>query len=378
VNAEVWIELGIATAKALVVLLMVMNLSAILLWVERKGSALIQNRYGANRASIFGIGPVNMGFINTMIADPMKIFTKEDFVPAGADRFLHTLAPFLALFPVLVTFAAIPFGDVLHVGERTILLQVADLNVGLLYILAMVSLGVYGVVIAGWASNNRWALLGGIRGSAQMISYELAMGLALVSMVMTFGSLSLQDVARAQGATLAEWIPFTGAVGAWIPAWGVLLQPVAFVILMTAGIAESKRIPFDLPESESELISGYFTEYSGGKQAVFMLTDFAEIVVVSALATTLFFGGWQVPFLAPEGFVFPWGGALALPHLLVVLLQVGAFMIKVAFFCWLQILVRWTLPRFRYDQLMRLGWKGLLPLSLVNVVVTAFVILLAQ
>jgi NADH-quinone oxidoreductase subunit H len=313
-----------------------------------------------------------------MIADPMKIFTKEDFVPAGADRFLHTLAPFLALFPVLVTFAAIPFGDVLHVGERTIPLQVADLNVGLLYILAMVSLGVYGVVIAGWASNNRWALLGGIRGSAQMISYELAMGLALVSMVMTFGSLSLQDVARAQGATLAEWIPFTGAVGAWIPAWGVLLQPVAFVILMTAGIAESKRIPFDLPESESELISGYFTEYSGGKQAVFMLTDFAEIVVVSALATTLFFGGWQVPFLAPEGFVFPWGGALALPHLLVVLLQVGAFMIKVAFFCWLQILVRWTLPRFRYDQLMRLGWKGLLPLSLVNVVVTAFVILLAQ
>lgn len=377
-SGEAWMELGIATVKALAVLLMVMNLSAVLLWVERKGSALIQNRYGANRASILGVAPINLGFINTMIADPVKIFTKEDFIPKGADRLLHTLAPFLSLFPVLVTFAAIPFGDVLYVGERAIPLQVADLNVGLLYVLAMVSLGVYGVVLAGWASNNRWALLGGIRGSAQMISYELAMGLALVSMVMTFGSLSLQDIVRGQGTTLADWIPLTGAVGEWIPAWGVLLQPLAFLILLTSGIAESKRIPFDLPEGESELISGYFTEYSGGKQAVFMLTDFAEIVVVSGLVTTLFFGGWQVPFLGAEGFAFPWGGTLALPHLVVVGLQLGAFLFKVSFFCWLQILIRWTLPRFRYDQLMHLGWKGLLPLALANVVVTAFLILLAQ
>ena len=372
---EVWTELGIATVKALAVLLMVMNLSALLLWVERKGSALIQNRYGANRASIFGIAPVNLGLINTLIADPVKIFTKEDFVPQGADRVLHTLAPFLSLFPVIVTYAAIPFGDELRIGERVITMQVADLDVGLLYILAMVSLGVYGVVIAGWASNNRWALLGGIRGSAQMISYELAMGLALVSMVMTFGSLSLQDIARAQGATLADWIPFAEPVLRWIPAWGIFLQPLAFLLLFTAGIAESKRIPFDLPEGESELISGYFTEYSGGKQAVFMLTDFAEIVVVSGLVTTLFFGGWQIPFLGREGFAFPWGGTLALPHLVIVALQLAAFTVKVAFFCWLQILIRWTLPRFRYDQLMKLGWKGLLPISLVNVLLTAFVVL---
>ena len=371
-----WAELGIATAKALAVLLMVLNLSALLLWLERKGSALIQNRYGANRAAIFGIGPINMGIINTLIADPVKLFTKEDFVPVGADRFLHAAAPFVSLFPVLVTFAAIPFGDELRIGERTITLQVADLNVGLLYILAMVSLGVYGVVLAGWASNNRWALLGGIRGSAQMISYELAMGLSLVSVVMTFGSLSLQEIARAQGTTLADWISLPGL--GWIPAWGVLLQPLAFVLLFTAGIAESKRIPFDLPEGESELISGYFTEYSGGKQAVFMLTDFAEMVVVAGLTTTLFFGAWQVPFLAREGFVFPWGSTIELPHLLVVGLQLAAFTIKVAFFCWLQFLIRWTLPRFRYDQLMRLGWKILLPISLVNVVLTAFVVLLAS
>ena len=375
---EFWTELGIATAKALAVLLMELNLSALLLWLERKGSALIQNRYGANRASIFGIGPVNMGIINTLIADPVKLFTKEDFVPQGADRFLHTLAPFVSLFPVLVTFAAIPFGDELRVGGRTIGLQVADLNVGLLYILAMVSLGVYGVVLAGWASNNRWALLGGIRGSAQMISYELAMGLSLVAVVMTFGSLSLQEIARGQGTTLADWVPFAEPLFRWIPAWGVFLQPLAFLLFFTAGIAESKRIPFDLPEGESELISGYFTEYSGGKQAVFMLTDFAEMVVVAGLATTLFFGAWQVPFLGREGFEFPWGSMLALPHLVVVALQLGAFTVKVAFFCWLQFLIRWTLPRFRYDQLMKLGWKALLPISLVNVMLTALVVLISS
>ena len=372
------VDVGIATVKALAVLLIVLNVAAILLWIERKGSALIQNRHGANRASAFGVMPLNLGIMNTLMADPVKMFTKEDFVPDGADRFLHTLAPFLGLFPVLVTFAAIPFGDELRIGERTISLQLADLDVGLLYILAMISLGVYGVVLAGWASNNRWALLGGIRGSAQMISYELAMGLSLASVVMTYGSLDLQEMVRAQGSALSAWVPFARGFFDWIPAWGFWLQPVAFVILFVAGIAESKRIPFDLPEGESELISGFFTEYSGGKQAVFMLTDFAEVVLVAGLVVTFFFGGWQVPFLGREGFAFPWGAEVALPHLVVVLLQVGAFLGKVVFVCWLQILIRWTLPRFRYDQLMRLGWKGLLPLSLANAVVTAGIIVAAQ
>ena len=371
-------ELGIAVVKALVVVLIALHLTVFLLWVERKGSALIQNRIGANRASIFGVLPFNTGVVNTLMADPVKMFTKEDFVPEGADRLLHFIAPFLSVFPILITFACVPFGDELRIGDSAISLQVADLNVGILYILATASMGVYGVVLAGWASNNRWALLGGLRGSAQMISYELAMGLSLVSMVMTFGSLDLQQMARAQGAPLGEFLGLGRPVLDWLPAWGIFYQPLAFVLLFAAGIAESKRIPFDLPESESELISGYYTEYSGGKQATFMFSDFAESVLVSALVVTMFFGGWQIPFLYRDGFHFPWGATLALPHLLIVPLQVVVFLGKVFFFCWFQILIRWTLPRFRYDQLMRLGWKILLPLSLANVVATALVILLAR
>jgi NADH-quinone oxidoreductase subunit H len=361
------IEVGIAGVKALLVLMMVLNLSAILLWVERKGSALIQDRIGANRANIFGVMPFNLGFINTLIADPLKLLTKEDMVPAGADKFLHFLAPFLAVFPVLVTFAAVPFGDQLVIGDTTINLQVADLDIGILYVLAMGGLAVYGVVLGGWASNSRWALLGGIRGSAQMISYEIAMGLALIGAVMTFGTLDLQAIARAQGHH------FFGV----IPAWGIIYQPLGFLIFLIAGIAESKRVPFDLPEGESELISGYFTEYSGMKQAAFMLSDFAESVVVAGLATTIYFGAWQVPFLFRDGFHLPGGAILALPHLVVVPLQIVSFTIKVFLLCIFQILVRWTLPRYRYDQVMDLGWKYLLPLALANMVVTGVVIVLA-
>lgn len=358
-----WIEVGIATIKALVVILMVLPLAGALGWIERKGSALIQDRIGANRASIFGFA--GLGLVNTMMADPLKFLTKEDIIPTGADRFLHTLAPCVNLFPALVAFAVIPFGDVLVVGERVINLQVASLNVGILYVLAMASLGVYGVVLGGWASNSRWSLLGGIRGSAQMISYEIGLALAIIAVVLTYGTLDLQEMARAQG----------GLVLGFIPAWGILYQPIAFIVLLVAGIAESKRIPFDLPESESELISGYFTEYSGMKHLMFFMTDFVEVIIVAGLATTLFFGGWQVPFLGREGFVFPGGATLALPHLVVVVLQLASFTIKVVFFCWLQIMVRWTLPRFRYDQLMRLGWLGLLPIALANVMLTAAVIL---
>jgi NADH-quinone oxidoreductase subunit H len=364
----VWADAGIAAVKSLAMLLVVLNLSVVLLWVERKGSALIQDRIGANRANIFGgLLPFNLGIVNTLIADPIKMFTKEDVIPAGADKLLHFLGPFLAVFPILITFAAVPFGDVLVIGDRTINLQVADLNVGILYVLAMSGLSVYGLVLGGWASNSRWALLGAIRGSAQMISYEIAMGLGLIGAIMTFGTLDLQAIARAQGANL------------WgvLPAWGILYQPLGFVIFLIAGIAETKRVPFDLPEGESELTSGYFTEYSGSKQAAFMLSDFAEIVVVSALATTLFFGAWQVPYLARDGFHFPGGLTLSLPQLVVAAMQVASFLVKVFALCCFQILVRWSLPRYRYDQLMELGWKRLLPLGLLNVLVTAVVIVFA-
>jgi NADH-quinone oxidoreductase subunit H len=360
---DVWL---IGGAKVLLILVVVLQLSAFLLWVERKGSALIQNRLGANRASIFGIVPFNLGFLNTLIADPVKMFTKEDFVPAGADRFIHGIAPFLALFPALITFAAIPFGDSIEIGGRVIDLRAVDLDVGILYVVATVAMGVYGIVLAGWASNNRWALLGSIRGSAQMISYEVALGLALVSMILTYGTLDLQDMVRAQG----------GLLFGFLPAWGFLYQPIALVIIFTSGMAESKRVPFDLPEAESELIAGYFTEYSGGKQAAFMLADFAEVVMTAGIVTTLFFGGWQVPYLTSAGWQLPFGNLLPVAGWLVTLLQIAAFTLKVLFFCWLQILVRWTVPRFRYDQLMNLGWKGMIPVALLNLFLTALVVLL--
>ena len=359
------LDVAIAAAKAVFIVLLVVQVMGLGVFFERKVSALIQDRIGANRASIMGVAA--LGLVNTLVADPVKFLLKEDVVPAGSDRLFHFLAPVLTLVPVLVTFAVIPFGDVLRVGDRVIDLQAASLNVGILYVLAMASLAVYGVVLAGWASNNRWSLLGGIRGSAQMISYEIAMGLALIGVVMIFGTLDLQVIARAQGRLL--W--------GWLPAWGILYQPVGFLIFMTAGIAESKRIPFDLPESESELVAGYFTEYSGPKHLMFMMSDFVEVVLVAALVTTLFFGGWQLPYLLRDGFHFPWGAALALPSWAVALLQVTSFAVKLVFFTWLQIVIRWTLPRFRYDQLMRLGWQGLLPLALANVVVSALVIVLA-
>ena len=374
------VDIAIVAAKAFLVVFMVLNLAGVLGWVERKGSALIQDRIGANRASIFGFA--GLGLVNTLIADPLKFLTKEDFVPPTGDKFLHTLAPCMALFPALVTFAVIPFGDVLHIGGREINLQVANLNIGILYAFAMGSLGVYGVVIGAWASNNKFSLLGGVRGSAQMISYEIAMGLSVIGVLMTYGSLELQDIARDQGLLiremLPEWLSALQPVIGWLPAWGIFLQPLAFLLFFAAAVAETKRIPFDLPEGESELVAGYHVEYSGGKFLMFFAGEFAEIVTAAGLITTLFFGGWQVPYLLRDGFHFPWGTTWLLPHFTVVFLQVAAFTAKVIFFCWLQILLRWSVPRFRYDQVMRLGWKMLLPLALLNVAVTGVVIVAAQ
>jgi NADH-quinone oxidoreductase subunit H len=365
------LDLLIGASKAIIIVVGMLSLAGALLWFERKGGALIQDRIGANRAAITGFGRrhrlPNFGVINTLIADPIKLFTKEDFVPAGADKFLHTMAPFLALFPVLITFAVVPFGDTITIGGRVINLQAANLDVAVLYILAVFGFGVYGLALGGWASNSRYALLGGIRASAQMISYEIGLGLAIISMVITYGTLNLQAVCHAQGGV---WF-------GWLPRWGICLQPVAFLILLVAGIAETKRVPFDLPEGESELIAGYFTEYSGGKQAVYMMTDFAEIVLVSVLITLFFFGGWQVPWLYHDGFHAPGGAVLLLPQALVAALQIISFFVKVIFFCCLQILIRWTLPRLRYDQLMRLGWKGLVPIGMLNLTFTALTVVLA-
>ena len=354
-------DLIVKLVLAGIVLFAVLNLAGLHTWVERKQSALIQDRIGANRADIFGFRA--LGLFHAL-ADAVKMFTKEDIVPAGADRTLHTLAPFFSVFFALVAFAAIPFGDRLILGDRVIELQVVKIDVALLYVFAMLSLGVYGVILAGFASRNNYAILGGLRATAQMISYEIALGVSIVGVVMVYGTMDLAELVRAQGRMIGGWIPF----------WGIVAQPVAFIVFVTAALAETKRAPFDLPEAESEII-GYFVEYSGMKFGMFFLTDFLETIMVACLATTLFFGGWQVPFLLPDGFHFPWGGELLVPHLLYVLLGVSSFTVKVLIFCWVFMQVRWTVPRFRYDQLMKLGWRGLFPISVVNVVVTAVVLI---
>jgi len=350
------------------VMFVVLNLGGLLTWVERKQSAIMQDRIGANRASIFGIRM--LGLLHPL-ADAIKMLTKEDFMPARADRFLFKLAPFVSVFFGLTAFASIPFGDTLRVGGREIELQAVTLNVGILYVLAMLSMGVYGLMMAGWASANNYALLGGQRAAALMISAEVAIGASLMGVVMVYGSLDMQDIARAQGQPL-----WPRLFGDWIPAWGIVTQPLAFILFLTAGIAATKRIPFDTPEGESEII-GYFVEYSGMKFGMFAMADFLETVVIAGMTTALFLGGWQVPYLQASGFVFPWGAAVALPHLLVVALQVGAFLLKVVVMIWFLMLIRWTLPRFRYDQAMRLGWMGLFPLAILNIVLTGLVVLVA-
>ena len=354
------IDVAVKVGLAVFVFFGVLNLAALHTWLERKQSAIIQDRIGANRASIFGW--TLMGLFHPL-ADSIKMFMKEDVVPAGVDKVLHTLAPFFSVFFALVAFAAIPFGDRLVIGDRVIELQIAKIDVALLYIFAMLSLGVYGVILAGFASRNNYALLGGLRGTAQMISYEIALGISIVGLVMIYGTMDLQELVRGQGENL----------GGWIPRWGIVVQPVAFFVFLTAALAETKRAPFDLPEGESEII-GYFVEYSGMKFGMFFLADFLETIMVACLATTLFLGGWQVPYLMPDGFHFPWGAALPISQWAYVLLGVFSFSTKVLFFCWLFMQLRWTLPRFRYDQLMRLGWLGLFPISVANVLVTASVL----
>jgi NADH-quinone oxidoreductase subunit H len=358
------VNIGIELAKVLAVLIGVLNLAAILTWMERKQSAVMQDRIGANRATILGL---RMFGLFQILADGIKMFVKEDFVPPQGNRFLHTLAPFVAAFFALVGFAAIPFGNTVTLFGREIPLQIIDLNVGVLYIFAVMSLGIYGVVLAGWSSNNNYAFLGGMRGSSQMFSYEVTIGATVLGILMIFESMSLQEIVKSQGALL--W--------GWLPKWGVVVQPIGCILFLVAGIAETKRVPFDLPEGESEII-GFFVEYSSMKFGLFMLTDFVETVLISALLATLFFGGWQVPYLQQDGLHFPWGAFVPVHQFAVAILQVLSYAMKVFVFCWFLLLVRWTLPRFRYDQLMRLGWQMIFPLSILNLLATSVVVLLLQ
>jgi len=368
-------DLVMTTGLAGAVLFVVLNIAGLLTWVERKQSALMQDRIGANRASFTMPGrwltaPINfmlrkiagLGLLHPL-ADVLKMLSKEDYVPPTGNRLLHWAAPFVSVVFALVAFAAIPFGHTLPLAGRTLELRVTSIDAGLLYVLALASLGIYGVFLAGMASNNNYAFLGALRAAAQMLSYEITLGVALMGAVMVYGTVDLQEMVQRQGAL------FFG----WLPSWGIITQPLASLLFLVAGIAETKRVPFDLPEGESEII-GYFVEYSGMKFGMFFLADFIESVLIAALWVTLFLGGWQVPYLQETGFVFPWGGGIAMSAVTVSLCQVGVFLTKLVGMLWLLMQVRWTLPRFRYDQLMRLGWKVLFPLSLANIAVTALVI----
>ena len=357
-------DIVIILIKVIMALTWFLLLTLYLTWLERKESAVMQDRIGANRASIFGL---RIFGLFQPFADAIKMIFKEDFVPAFSKKFLHTLAPFLSFFFVAICISAMPFGDDIRIAGRTVSLQIVDANVGLLFVLAMLSLGIYGIILSGWASNSKYALLGGIRGAAQLISYEVALGLSLVGLIMVYPSLQLSKIVQDQGRLLFGFLP----------KWGVFLQPLGFLIFLFAALAETKRVPFDLPEGESEII-GFFTEYGGLKWGLFMMTDFMEIIIISTLLTTLFFGGWQIPWLGSDGFYFPWGGHWSMARWVIIALQVLAFNIKVFFFCWLQILIRWTYPRFRYDQLMDMGWKLLVPLSLVNIVGTGLLLMVVK
>lgn len=356
------LEIILALVKALFILTSGLVIATVLTWAERKESALMQDRIGANRAAILGIRAAGLIHI---ICDAVKMITKEDFIPPAGNKFIHSLAPVLAFFSALAVMAVIPFGNTLEIAGYSIPLVVANIDVGILFIFAFGGLAVYGAVLGGWASNNKLSLLGGMRAGAQLISYEIGLGLSVIGLVMVYGTLSLSGLVEAQGEL---WWGF-------LPRWGIFTQPLGFLLFFIAAYAESKRDPMNMPEGESEIV-GFWTEYSSMKFGLFFFAEFVEVAVIAMVASTLFFGGWQVPWLYSTGFVFPWGYVIDLPHWLIVLLQVSSFFIKTIFFCWLQLLIRWTFPRFRYDQLMRLGWKGLVPLGLINIAITAIVIIL--
>jgi NADH-quinone oxidoreductase subunit H len=373
--------------KILIMVMFVLNLAAILTWADRRQSSMIQDRIGPNRAviRIFGKEFRLAGLLHPA-ADGLKFFTKEDFMPPKADKLLFILAPILAMGMVFTLVGTIPFGDTICLhefkvgfpnifsgpavprwgecsadpknGYFPIDLQIAPLGVGILYVFAMSGQGIIAAAIAGWSSDNKFSLMGALRAASQMVSYEVTLGMSLVGAMMLYGTVRLDHMVLWQAQH----------------AWGIFVQPLAFFLFFTAAVAENKRIPFDLPEAESELVSGYFTEYAGMKFGMFYFAEYAEVVTGSMLIVTIFLGGWALPFFHRDGLTIAFGSVellhLSISHLWMTLLGVVAFFGKVLVMCFVQVFVRWTLPRFRYDQLMKLGWRVLLPLSLANVLVT--------
>jgi NADH-quinone oxidoreductase subunit H len=382
------IQIVWALIKIVVMVFFVLNLAAILTWADRRQSSMIQDRIGPNRAvmKIFGKEFRLAGLLHPA-ADGLKFFTKEDFMPPKADRLLFMLAPMMAMGMVFTLVATIPFGDTIcphqfqlngvfsgpavprwgacsadaRAGYYPIDLMVAPLGVGILYVFAMAGQGIIGAAIAGWSSDNKFSLMGALRAASQMVSYEVTLGMSLVGAMMVYGTVRLDDMVRWQQEH----------------AWGIFAQPLAFFLFFTAAVAENKRIPFDLPEAESELVSGYFTEYAGMKFGMFYFAEYAEVVTGSMLLVTIFLGGWALPFFHRDGLTIAFGNTVLLQapvaHVWMTVINVLAFFGKVIAVCFLQVFVRWSLPRFRYDQLMKLGWRVLLPASLANILLTGVV-----
>ena len=317
-------------------------------YFERKVAAFIQDRVGPDRAGPFGI--------LQPLADGIKFFMKEEIIPNVSNKTLFILGPCIAMMTALMAGVVIPWGGSLVINGVEYSLQIADINIGILYVFAVVSIGVYGIMIGGWASNNKFSLLGAIRASAQMISYELAMGLSIIALIMVTGTLSMKEIAVMQG----------GGIGSDWNMWNIVYQPVGFMIFIICAFAECNRMPFDLPETETELVGGYHTEYSSMKLGFYLFAEYINMFISSAVMATLYFGGYNFPFM----------NDLGLSHNAITIIgTIGLFM-KIFFFIFFFMWIRWTLPRFRYDQLMNLGWKGLIPLAIVNLLVTAVVMIL--
>jgi NADH-quinone oxidoreductase subunit H len=337
------------TVLVVIIFTITLAIAAYSTYGERKIAAFLQDRIGPNRAGPYGMFQP--------MADGLKMLMKEDFVPEQANKFLFHIAPGLSMLTALMVSAVIPWGKSIIISGHEIALQATDINIGILYVLSVVSLGVYGVMIGGWASNNKFALMGALRASSQMISYELPMGLSLIALLMVTGTMSFNEIVTQQSG----WNGMQ---------WNIIYQPLGFIIFLICAFAEANRTPFDLPECEAELVGGYHTEYSSMKLGFFLFSEYTHMFVSSAIISTLYFGGYNFPGINTLYEV--------LPHNLVTLLGVGALMIKTLFFIFLFMWVRWTLPRFRYDQLMNLGWKRLVPLAIVNILLTAGIVLLVN
>ncbi len=344
------IDLAFIVEKLVLILIVVMASLVIAMYTtfaERKVAAILQDRRGPNRAGPFGL--------LQPLADGLKLFFKEEIIPNFSSRALFIMGPGLAMLTAIMTSAVVPWGNTVELFGRTISLQIADVNIGILYVFGVVSMGVYGIMIGSWASNNKYALMGGLRAASQIISYELAMGISLIALLMVTGTLSLKEMVLQQQQ------------GGWggLLSWNVLKQPLGFFIFLICAFAECNRTPFDLPEAESELIGGYHTEYSSMKLGFYLFAEYINMFISSVIMATLFFGGYDMPFVNEANFS---------PNIAAIIGLV-ALMAKVVFFIFLFMWVRWTIPRFRYDQLMHLGWRILIPLALFNMLVTGAVIL---